>query len=38
MSKPKYPYAGDAALKALLDRYRCPAPFHVVRMRFLAKS
>jgi hypothetical protein len=34
MPKPKFPYAGDAALKRLLERYRCPAPFHVVRMRF----
>lgn len=34
MSKPKFPYAGDAALKRLLERYRCSAPFHVVRMRF----
>jgi len=34
MPKPKFPYAGDAALKGLLQRYRCPAPFHVVRMRF----
>lgn len=34
MPKPKFPYAGDAALKRLLERYHCPAPFHVVRMRF----
>jgi hypothetical protein len=34
MPKPKFPYAGDASLKRLLERYRCPAPFHVVRMRF----
>ena len=34
MSKPKFPYAGDSALKRLLERYRCPAPFHAVRMRF----
>src|SRR5262245_52061294 len=34
MSKPKFPYAGDANLKRLLERYRCPLPFHVVRMRF----
>ncbi len=34
MPKPKFPYAGDAALKRLLERYRCPAPLHVVRMRF----
>ena len=34
MPKPKFPYAGDTALKRLLERYRCPAPFQVVRMRF----
>lgn len=34
MPTPKFPYAGDAALKRLLEQYRCPAPFHVVRMRF----
>ena len=34
MAKLKFPYAGDAALKRLLDRYRCPFPLHVVRMRF----
>jgi hypothetical protein len=34
MPKPKFPYVGDATLKRLLERYRCPAPFHVVRMRF----
>ena len=34
MPKPKFPYVGDAALKRLLVRYGCPAPFHVVRMRF----
>ena len=25
----------DDEIRALLDRYRCPVPFHVVRMRFL---
>src|SRR5438552_1610326 len=25
----------DEQVKALLDRYRCPVPFHVVRTRFL---
>jgi hypothetical protein len=34
MPKPNFPYAGDAALKRLLERYRCPTPFHAVRMRF----
>lgn len=38
MSKPKFPYAGDAALKRLLEGYRCPAPFHVVRMRFWGET
>jgi hypothetical protein len=33
MAKPKFPYPGDISLKRLLERYRCPAPFHVVRMR-----
>jgi hypothetical protein len=33
MAKPRFPYAGDAALKRLLERYSCPFPFHVVRMR-----
>jgi hypothetical protein len=34
MPKRKAAYAGDDAVKRLLQRYRCPAPFHVVRMRF----
>lgn len=34
MLKPPSIYPGDAALKRLLKRYACPAPFHVVRMRF----
>jgi hypothetical protein len=34
MAKPKFPYVGDAALKRLLERYNCPFPLHVVRMRF----
>ena len=28
-------YAGDKAVGALLERYRCPTSFHVVRTRFL---
>ena len=28
-------YVGDTAFKAFLKRVECPAPFHVVRMRFL---
>jgi hypothetical protein len=31
--KPISPYPGDAAMRRLLGRYNCPAPFHVVRMR-----
>jgi hypothetical protein len=38
MPKPKFPYAGDAALKRLLERYRCPAPFHVVACGSGARS
>jgi hypothetical protein len=34
MPEQKSEYVGDDALKRLLRRYRCPAPFHVVRMRF----
>src|SRR5215813_12777411 len=34
MREPKSEYVGDDAVKRLLRRYRCPAPFHVVRMRF----
>lgn len=34
MTKPKFPYSGDGPLKRFLERYDCPAPFHVVRMRF----
>ena len=34
MREQKSEYVGDDALKRLLRRYRCPAPFHVVRMRF----
>ena len=35
MKKPPLKYAGSKAVRALLDRYACPVPFHVVRMRFL---
>jgi hypothetical protein len=34
MAKPKSLYAGDGAIQKLLNRYDCPTPFHVVRMRF----
>jgi hypothetical protein len=29
------PVASDAEVRALLERYRCPTPFHAVRTRFL---
>ena len=29
------PTASDDEVRALLDRYRCPVPFHAVRTRFL---
>lgn len=36
MAKPKPPPAvTDDEVRALLRRYRCPVPFHVVRARFL---
>ena len=36
MAKPaKPPAANDAQVRALLDRYKCPVPFHAVRTRFL---
>jgi hypothetical protein len=37
MARPKIPYVGDDAVRKLLDRYACPAPFHVVRLRFLGE-
>jgi len=35
MPKPKSPIATDDEVRALLERYRCPVPFHAVRTRFL---
>ena len=35
MKKASLKYVGSKAVRALLDRYACPVPFHVVRMRFL---
>jgi hypothetical protein len=29
------PTASDDQVRALLERYRCPVPFHAVRTRFL---
>jgi hypothetical protein len=33
--KPTPPTASDDQVRALLQRYRCPVPFHAVRTRFL---
>ena len=35
LSKPKVIGASDAEVIALLQRYKCPTPFHEVRTRFL---
>ena len=35
MSKQKPTGASDAEILALLERYKCPTPFHEVRTRFL---
>ncbi len=35
MSKPKLISASDAKVIALLERHKCPTPFHEVRTRFL---
>ncbi len=32
-----FKYPGDAAFQKLLEKYNCPTPFHVVRMRFRSK-
>jgi hypothetical protein len=34
-SKPPVKAVRDDEIRALLDRYRCPVPFHMVRTRFL---
>jgi hypothetical protein len=33
--RPPVSAVGDGEVRALLDRYRCPVPFHAVRTRFL---
>jgi hypothetical protein len=33
--RPVAPTATDEEARALLERYRCPVPFHEVRTRFL---
>ena len=35
MKKPPLKYVASKAVRALLERYSCPVPFHIVRMRFL---
>ena len=35
MKKRPHRYQGNGRVRALLDRYACPTPFHVVRTRFL---
>jgi hypothetical protein len=32
-TRPPASAAGDGEVRALLDRYRCPVPFHAVRTR-----
>jgi hypothetical protein len=36
-SEPPVKAVSDEEARALLDRYRCPVPFHAVRTRFLRK-
>ena len=35
MKKRSLRYAGDKAVRALLERYACPTSFHVIRTRLL---
>ena len=35
-SRPPFSTVGEGEVRALLDLYRCPVPFHAVRTRFLA--
>ncbi len=37
MKRQTFKYPGDAAFQRLLEKYNCPTPFHVVRMRFLGE-
>ncbi len=37
MKRQTFKYPGDAAFQRLLEKYSCPTPFHVVRMRFLGE-
>ncbi len=37
MKRQTFKYPGDAAFQRLLEKYNCPMPFHVVRMRFLGE-
>jgi hypothetical protein len=34
-SRPPFSAVGEGEVRALLNRYRCPVPFHTVRTRFL---
>ncbi len=35
MKKPSHKYVGDKTINALLERYSCPVPFHIMRARCL---
>ena len=35
MAKSPFKAVSDVKVRVLLDRYRCPVPFHAVRTRFL---
>jgi hypothetical protein len=35
MAKSPLKAVSDVEVRVLLDRYRCPVPFHAVRTRFL---
>lgn len=35
MKQKKAKLPGDAVVKALIEKYDCPVPFHEVRTRFL---
>lgn len=37
MKRQTFKYPRDAAFQRLLEKYKCPTPFHVVRMRFLGE-
>ena len=37
MKRQTFKYPGNAAFQRLLEKYNCPAPFHVVLFRFLGE-